>query len=77
LNDLFVKLKALKGTVPTIMKFMESYDEIGYASCAQQIVLAVCETFISHLKLIKKYYKDLKKWTQAPENKRKQKPSRT
>jgi hypothetical protein len=42
-------LRALKGTVPTIMKFMESYDKIGYTPCPQQIVKSICETFISHL----------------------------
>jgi len=30
LDDLFVRLRALKSTIPTIMKFMESYKDIGY-----------------------------------------------
>jgi len=76
LDDLFVKLKALKGTIPTIMKFMESYKDIGYSPCAQQIVKSVCETFISHLKLIRKYYQDLKVWKHAAENRSGRKPSR-
>jgi len=69
-------LRALKSTVPTVMKFMESYKDIGYSVCAQQIVLAVCETFMSHLGLIKKFYKDLKKWNNTSENVRGPKPSR-
>jgi len=76
LNDLFVNFRALKSTFPTIMKFMKSYKDIGYSICAQQIVLAVCNTFISHLKLIRKYYNDLKKWNHTAENQRGQKPSR-
>jgi len=69
-------LRALKSTAPTVMKFMESYKDIGYSPCAQQIVLAVCETFLSHLGLIRKYFKDLEKWRQTAENQRGRKPSR-
>ncbi|MGM0468307.1 MAG: zinc ribbon domain-containing protein, partial [Promethearchaeati archaeon] len=76
LDNLFVKLKALKSIDPTIMKFMESYKDIGYSICAQQIVKSVCEAFISHLELIRKYYKDLKKWNHTAENRRRQKPLR-
>ncbi|MFO7797060.1 MAG: IS200/IS605 family accessory protein TnpB-related protein, partial [Promethearchaeia archaeon] len=77
LNGIFENgLRALGSTVPTIMKFMESYKDIGYSPCAQQIVLAVCGNFLSHLGLIKKYYKDLKRWKQTPENRRGRKPSR-
>jgi len=76
LDGFFVKFSALKSVVPTIMKFMESYKDIGYAPCAQQIVKSVCETFISYLELIKKYYKDLKKWNHTAENQRRRKPSR-
>ncbi|MGM0470158.1 MAG: hypothetical protein ACQERB_15265, partial [Promethearchaeati archaeon] len=77
LNEFFENgLRALGSTVPTIMKFMESYKDIGYSPCAQQIVLTVCGNFLSHLKLIRKYFQDLKKWDEFPENKRKQKPSR-
>jgi len=69
-------LRALKGYIPTVMKFMESYKDIGYSPCAQQIVLAICNTFKSHLGLIKKYYKDLRKWHNTAENQRGPKPSR-
>ena len=63
-------LRALKGTAPTVMKFMESFKDIGYAPCAQQIVLAICNTFSGDLKSIQKYYKDLKKWNNTAENRR-------
>jgi len=77
LNEFFeAGLRALGSTVPTIMKFMESYKDIGYSPCAQQIVIAVCGNFLSHLKLIRKYYHDLKIWNEAPKNRRGQKPSR-
>ncbi|MFO7796924.1 MAG: IS200/IS605 family accessory protein TnpB-related protein [Promethearchaeia archaeon] len=77
LNGIFENgLRALGSTVPTIIKFMESYKDIGYSPCAQQIVLAVCENFLSHFGLIKKYYQDLEKWKDAAENRRRQKPSR-
>jgi len=69
-------LRALKSTVPTVMKFMESFKDIGYSVCAQQIVKSVCETFLSHLGLIKKYFKDLEKWHNTAENRRGPKPSR-
>ncbi|MFO7797745.1 MAG: hypothetical protein R6W84_16495 [Promethearchaeia archaeon] len=69
LNELFFNFRALKSTIPTIMKFMESYKDIGYSPCAQAIVKSVCETFISHLKLIEE-------WENAPKNQRGQKPSR-
>ena len=75
LDGLFIRLKALKGTIPTIMKFMNSYDEIGYTGCAQQIVKSVCEIFIGHLELIRKYYKDLKKWGKTAEDRGGLKPS--
>jgi len=76
LNELFIKLRALNSTIPTVMKFMDSYKQIEYSICAQQIVLAVCNTFISHLKLIKKYYRDLREWKAIPQNRRGLKPSR-
>ncbi|MFO7794548.1 MAG: IS200/IS605 family accessory protein TnpB-related protein [Promethearchaeia archaeon] len=77
LNGIFENgLRALSSTVPTIMKFMDSYKDIGYTICAQQIVIAVCENFLSHLKLIEKYYESLKNWKHTAENRRGQKPSR-
>jgi len=69
-------LRALKSILPTVMKFMESYKDIGYAPCAQQIVKSVCETFMSHLGLIRDYNEDLKKWRSTAEDRRGRKPSR-
>jgi len=76
LDELFVRLKALGSTIPTIMKFTDSYKDIGYSVCAQQIVLAICNTFMSHLKLIQNYHSDLREWNKATENRRRPKPSR-
>ncbi|MBD3195289.1 MAG: IS200/IS605 family element transposase accessory protein TnpB [Candidatus Lokiarchaeota archaeon] len=69
-------LLALRSTIPTVMKFTESFKDIGYTPCAQQIVLAVCGNFLSHQGLIKRYYKDLGKWEQTAESRRGPKPSR-
>jgi len=70
LDGFFISLKALKSTIPTVMKFMDSYGEIGYSPCAQQIVLAVCENFLSHLSLIRKYYQNLSELNHTAENQR-------
>jgi len=70
------RLRALKSTVPTVMKFMESYKDISYSVCAQHIVKSVCETFKGHLELIRDYYEDLREWNNTAENQRGPKPSR-
>jgi len=76
LDDLFIRLRALKNIVPTVMKFTESYKDIGYTPCAQQIVKSVCETFLSRERSFREFYKKLEKWKQTAENRRGRKPSR-